>query len=65
MNKSKKIRLIIITAIVLGLLGYVAYMCLNYFFYNEYRKYLTRYSVMEGKEYSGLEDADPKGEGSV
>ncbi|MBP1755294.1 MAG: hypothetical protein H6Q59_1692, partial [Firmicutes bacterium] len=65
MKKAKKIRLIIIATIVLGLLGYGAYLCQNYFFYNEYRDYLTGYSTETGKEFTGASDSDPKVEGMV
>lgn len=65
MRKAKIIRLGIISAIVLALLGYVAYLCVNYFFYYEYRKYLTEYTFEEGKEFKELKDKDPKVKGMV
>lgn len=66
MKKSKKIKLIIITVIVLGLAGYITYMCLHYFFYNGYKKYLTKDNTFEkGNEFKELTDSDPKVNGMV
>lgn len=65
MNKAKRIRLIIIATIVLGLFGYGAYLCQNYFFYNVYRDYLTDYSTEAGKEFTGAKDSAPKVDGMV
>ncbi len=42
MKKSLKIKLAVVTIIVLAAAGYATYMCVNYFFYDEYRKYLNR-----------------------
>lgn len=65
MKKSKKIKLIIIAVIVLTVVGYAAYMSVNYFFYKDYEKYLTDYTYEEGKEFTELEDSDPKVDGMV
>ncbi len=65
MNKSKRIRLIIIITIVLGLLGYVANLCVNYIFYDEYKKYLTQDETAEVKEFNEREDSEPKIDGMV
>jgi hypothetical protein len=62
---GKKIRLIVILAIVLAMAGYAAYLYFNYFNYFEYKKYLTSYSYETGKEFVGLQDNDPKVNGMV
>ncbi len=65
MKKSKKIRLILFAVIVLAIIGYVAYISVNYFFYDEYKRYLTDYSYEAGNEFAALEDSDPKIDGMV
>ena len=65
MKKSIKIRLFIIVAIVLAIIGYAVYMCYHYFFYMEYKKYLTDYTFDEGTAFTALNNNDPKVEGMV
>lgn len=65
MKKSTKIKLIIIAVFVLAAAGIAAYMCVNYFFYDEYKKYLTDYTYEEGTEFKALKDTDNKVEGMV
>lgn len=65
MKKSLRIKLILITVILLAAAGIVAHLCINYFFYDEYKEYLSGYSYEEGKEFIPLEDGDPKAEGMV
>lgn len=60
MKKKFKLRFIIIPAILLALAGYAAYVCLNFFFYDEYKKYLTGYTFETASEFKALEDSDPK-----
>ncbi|MHB8130266.1 MAG: DUF5696 domain-containing protein [Mobilitalea sp.] len=65
MIKAKKIRLIIILAIVLAVIGYAVYMSFTYFFYTEYEKYLTVDTFEDGKEFSELNDSEPKVDGMI
>lgn len=65
MKKSTKIKLIIIAVFVLAAAGIAAYMCINYFFYDEYKKYLTDNTYEEGTEFKTLNDSDSKVEGMV
>lgn len=66
MKKAKRIRLIVIIAILLGLAGYVAYLGLNFFLYDGYKKYLTaRESYEEGREFKELKSGNPKVDGMV
>lgn len=65
MKKSLKIKLAVVTIIVLAAAGYATYMCVNYFFYDEYRKYLTGYTYEEGREFTALKDSDPRVKGMV
>lgn len=65
MKKFKRIRLIIILAVILVLGSYAAYMCNHYFFYKEYEKYLTEDSFVTGTEFTALKDDEPKVEGMV
>lgn len=65
MKKSTKIKLIIIAVLVLAAAGIAAYMCVNYFFYDDYKKYLTDYTYEEGTEFKALNDSDPKVDGMV
>lgn len=65
MKKTKNIKLIIILAIVLILAGYITYICLHYFFYKGYEKYLTDYTFEESTEFVGLEDQNPQVKGMV
>ncbi len=65
MKKAKKVRWIIIAAILFGIAVYALYLCLNYFFYMDYRKYLGSYTVEAGKEFVRLDDSDPAVEGMV
>ncbi len=61
MKKTIKIRLIIISVVVLGIAGYVFYMCTNYFFYDGYKKDLDGHSVYEeGTKFKELSDSDPR-----
>jgi ABC-type Na+ efflux pump permease subunit len=64
-KKSLKIKLIVAAIIVLAVAGYAAYMCVTYFFYDDYKKYLTGYTYQEGKEFQELSDSDPKVDGMV
>ena len=65
MKKTKNIKLIIILTIVLILAGYGTYICLHYFFYKGYEKYLTHYTYETGTEFTGLSDGDPQVPGMV
>lgn len=65
MKKSTKIKLIIAAVILLAVAGYVTYMCVNYFFYDAYKKYLTSNTYEEGTEFKALTDSDPKVDGMV
>ena len=65
MDKLKKIRNILIIAIALGLILYGVYICVHYLFYKEHEKYLTDYAFEQGREFTPLEDADPKVAGMV
>ncbi len=66
MKKALKIRLIIIAVIVLAIAGYVLYLCLNFFFYDGYKKFITEsYTYETGTEFQKLEDSDPKVDGMV
>ncbi len=66
MSKSKKIVISIIAAIILAIGGYGIYMCVHYFFYDDYKKYLKEQSVYEeGREFIALEDDQKKVAGMV
>lgn len=66
MLKKPKARLIIIlSAIVLAIAGYVTYLFVHYFNYYEYRKYITGYALEAGKEFASRGDSDPNVEGMV
>lgn len=58
MSKAKKIRLLIIGIVLAAVIGYVLHLCLNYFFYYEYKQYLTGYAYEEGTEFAPLDDHD-------
>ena len=64
MNK-KKIRNIIISAVILLVAGYAAYMCLHYFFYREYKQCLAEYTFEPGTEFQPLSEASPSVTGMV
>jgi hypothetical protein len=64
-KKPKYIKLIIIAVLLLAAACYVAYLCVNYFFYDEYKKYLTGYTYETGSEFQVLDDSDPKVDGMV
>jgi hypothetical protein len=64
-KKNMKLRLIIVLVIVLAVAGYAAYLCVHYFFYNEYRKYLPEYTFEEGNEFKELKDDSPNVEGMI
>lgn len=65
MKKTKNIKLIIILTIVLILAGYITYICLHYFLYKGYEKYLTDYTFEASTEFVGLVDQDPQVKGMV
>lgn len=66
MSKSKKIVISIIAAIILAIGGYVTYMCVHYFFYDDYKNYLKEQEAYkEGKEFTALEDNLKKVAGMV
>ncbi len=65
MKRKFKLRYAVIPAVILGAIIYVAYLFIHYFNYMEYRKYLTDYSYEEGREFTALEDTDPKVKGMV
>ena len=65
MKKTKNIKLIIILASVLILAGYITFICLHYFFYKGYEKYLSDYTFETSTEFVGLEDKDPQVAGMV
>ena len=66
MSKSKKIVISIIAAIILAIGGYVTYMCVHYFFYDDYKNYLKEQEAYkEGKEFTALEDNNKKVAGMV
>lgn len=66
MKKAKRIRLIIIAAIVLILAGFVAYFYFNFYAYKGYKKYLTKDVAYEkGTKFNQLQDSDPKVSGMV
>lgn len=66
MSKSKKFTIAIIAAIILAIGSYVAYLCVHYFFYDDYKKYLQAEDAYEtGKEFVALEDSSKKVAGMV
>lgn len=65
MKKSLRIKLILIAVILLAAAGYVANLCINYFFYDEYKGYLSDNTYEEGREFTPLADSDQKVDGMV
>lgn len=65
MKKTKRIRHFIILAIALALIGYIAFLCLYYFFYKDYERYLTDYTFEQSTEFAEITDDDPKVAGMV
>lgn len=65
MKKKLKLRFIIIPVILLAIAGYVSFVCINYFFYDEYKKYLTTSTYETGNEFKAQDDSDPKVDGMV
>ncbi|HEX3077831.1 MAG TPA: DUF5696 domain-containing protein, partial [Lachnospiraceae bacterium] len=65
MKKSKKIWLCAIVAVILAIAAYVGYMCVHYFFYSDYKKFLKEETYEEGKEFEALNDTQKKVPGMV
>lgn len=61
----KKILWLFIAAIALAIAGYITYMCVHYFFYDDYRKYLKENQFETGKEFTELSDSEQKVPGMV
>lgn len=49
---GKKLVYILVTVVVMGAIGYLAYYLLHFSFYDTYTQYLTRYETEEGTELS-------------
>lgn len=64
-NRKGKIYLIPILAVLVAMSGYMAYICIHYFFYDEYKECLADYAYEEGKEFKPLEDRNPSVDGMV
>lgn len=58
MRKKPVTRLIITLAIVFCLAAYAAYLCINYYFYNEYAECLAEYGYESGSAFTPLEDSE-------
>jgi hypothetical protein len=57
-RKKPVTRLIITLAIVFCLAAYAAYLCINYYFYNEYAECLAEYGYESGSAFTPLEDSE-------
>jgi hypothetical protein len=57
-RKKPGARLIITLAIVFCLAAYAAYLCINYYFYNEYTECLAEYKYENGSTFTPLEDSE-------
>jgi hypothetical protein len=64
-KRSKKIWLCAIVAVILAIAAYVGYMCVHYFFYSDYKKFLKEETYEEGKEFKARSDAQKKVPGMV
>ncbi|MGN6714201.1 DUF5696 domain-containing protein [Anaerocolumna jejuensis] len=62
---GKKVLGLFLAAIVLAAAGYIAYICVHYFFYNEYRKYLKANDYEVGGEFEPLGDTEKNVPGMV
>lgn len=48
---------LVIAGILLAVSGYITYLCLHYFFYKEYKQYLTEREYENGSEFVSLTDS--------
>jgi len=64
-NSRGKIYLVSIITVTVAILGYIAYICVHYFFYMEYKECLIDYTYEAGNEFTPLEDKNPVADGMV
>lgn len=65
MPRVKKLVLIILAAVVLAAIIYIAFYLVHYTFYDDYKKFFSSYEYEEGPEFAALPDSEKNVPGYV
>lgn len=65
MRKSKKIVIGVVSLVLAVVLIWIAYYLIHFYFYNEYKKYLSSYEYEEGTEFTAISESKSDVDGMV
>ena len=65
MRKSKKIVIGVVSLILAVVLIWLAYYLIHFYFFNDYKKYLSSYEYEEGTEFTAISESKSDVEGMV
>ena len=65
MRKSKKIVIGVVSLVLAVVLIWLAYYLIHFYFFNDYRKYVSSYDYEEGTEFTPLSESVSDVDGMV